>query len=113
MKLIIAIIQPHKLEDVKSALQREGIDRLTVIDTQGYGKQKGHTEIFRGREYEILFTKKLQLEILVKDTEEKDRAIKAITEAARSGNIGDGKIFVLPVEEVIRIRTGEKNEAAV
>lgn len=113
MKLIIAIIQPIKLEEVKNALSREGIDRLTVIDVEGYGKQKGHTEIFRGREYEVVFTKKVQLEIVVKDDKEKERAIKAITETARTGKIGDGKIFVLPVEEVIRIRTGEKNEDAI
>lgn len=113
MKLIIAIIQPFKLDDVKEALKAENIDRLTVVDVEGYGKQKGHKEIFRGREYEVLFTRKVQLEIVVKNDDEKDRAIKAITETARSGNIGDGKIFVVPVEEVIRIRTGEKNEDAV
>lgn len=113
MKLIIAIIQPHKLDEVKNALAAQGIDRLTVIDAEGFGKQKGHKEIFRGREYEVLFTKKTQLEIVVKDETEKNKAIEAITSAARSGNIGDGKIFVLPVDEVIRIRTGEKNEDAV
>lgn len=113
MKLIIAIIQPNKLEEVKNALQELGISRLTVVDVEGYGKQKGHIEIFRGREYEIVFTRKIQLEIVVKDDKEKDTAIQAIVAAARTGNIGDGKIMVLPVEEVVRIRTGEKNEEAI
>ena len=113
MKLIIAIIQPNKLEEVKDALNKIGINRLTVVDVEGYGKQKGHKEIFRGREYEILFTKKLQLEILVKNDDEKNKTIDAIITSARTGNIGDGKIMVLPVEEVVRIRTGEKNEDAV
>jgi nitrogen regulatory protein PII len=112
MKLIIAVIQPNKLEDVKDALAAQGIERLTVLDAEGFGKQKGHKEIFRGREYEVLFTRKIQLEIAVKD-EEKDLVVKIITEAARTGNIGDGKIFVLPIEEVTRIRTGEKGEEAL
>jgi len=113
MKLIIAIIQPNKLEQVKDALQSEGISRLTVVDVEGYGKQKGHVEIFRGREYEIVFTRKVQLEIIVKDDKEKDVVLNTIINTARTGNIGDGKIVVLPVEEVIRIRTGEKNEDAI
>lgn len=113
MKLIFAIIQPNKLEEVKDALNTMGINRLTVVDVEGYGKQKGHKEIFRGREYEILFTKKVQLEILVKNEEEKNKALEAIISAARTGNIGDGKIIVMPVEEVIRIRTGEKGQEAV
>lgn len=113
MKLIIAIIQPNKLEQVKDALQSEGISRLTVVDVEGYGKQKGHVEIFRGREYEIVFTRKVQLEIIVKDDKEKDVVLSTIINTARTGNIGDGKIVVLPVEEVIRIRTGEKNEDAI
>jgi len=113
MKLIIAIIQPYKLEDVKNALQGAGISRLTVVDVEGYGKQKGHKEVFRGREYEVAFTKKVQLEIAVATDAEKDKVIELIVEAARTGNIGDGKILVLPVEEVIRIRTGEKNEDAI
>lgn len=113
MKLIIAIIQPNKLDEVKDALQQVEISRLTVVDVEGYGKQKGHIEIFRGREYEIMFTRKIQLEIVVKDNAEKDRAIEAIVNASRTGNIGDGKIVVLPVEEVVRIRTGEKNEEAI
>jgi len=113
MKLIIAIIQPNKLEEVKDALNQVGISRLTVTDVEGYGKQKGHREIFRGREYDVLFTKKVQLEILVKNDAEKQKAVDAIVLSARTGNIGDGKIMVLPVEEAIRIRTGEKNEDAV
>ncbi|HCL57684.1 MAG TPA: P-II family nitrogen regulator [Spirochaetia bacterium] len=113
MKLIIAIVQPNKVEDIKNALTEVGISRLTVVDVEGYGKQKGHVEVFRGREYEIVFTRKIQLEVLVKDEKEKETAINAIVSAARTGNIGDGKIIVLPVEEAVRIRTGEKNEDAV
>ncbi len=113
MKLIIAIIQPVKLEEVKDSLQEVGITRLTVVDVEGYGKQKGHLEIFRGREYEVVFTRKVQLEIVVKNDEEKNLALETISAAARTGKIGDGKIMVLPVEEVIRIRTGEKNEEAI
>lgn len=113
MKLIIAIIQPAKVQEVKEALSAEGINRLTVMDAEGFGKQKGHKEIFRGREYEVNFVKKVQIEVVVKNADEKDRALAVITEAARTGNIGDGKIFVVPVEEVIRIRTGEKNEEAI
>ncbi len=113
MKLVIAIIQPTKLESVKEALEQEGISRLTVVDVEGYGKQKGHKEIFRGREYEVVFTKKIQLEIAVKSDDEKDRVVNAIMNAAKTGNIGDGKVFVLPLEEVVRIRTGEKNEEAI
>ena len=113
MKLIIAIVQPNKVEDIKNALTEVGISRLTVVDVEGYGKQKGHVEVFRGREYEIVFTRKIQLEVLVKNDQEKEMAVNAIVSAARTGNIGDGKIIVLPVEEAVRIRTGEKNEDAV
>ncbi len=113
MKLILAIIQPNKLEEVKEALQEKGISRLTVVDVEGYGEQKGHTEIFRGREYDVVFTKKIQLEIVVKDSEQAKLAVDAISSAARTGNIGDGKIITIPVEEVIRIRTGEKDQEAI
>jgi nitrogen regulatory protein P-II 1 len=113
MKLIIAIIQPNKLDQVKIALGESGITRLTVVDVEGYGKQKGQMELFRGQEVEILFTRKLQLEIIVKDEAEKKTAIDAIIKTTRTGNIGDGKIIVIPVEEVIRIRTGEKNIEAI
>jgi nitrogen regulatory protein P-II 1 len=113
MKLILAIIQPNKVEEVKEALQEKGISRLTVVDVEGYGKQKGHIEIFRGREYEVVFTRKIQLEIVVKDDNEKNLAVDTLLAAARTGNIGDGKIIVLPVEEVVRIRTGEKDEEAI
>ena len=113
MKLVFAIIQTTMLDNVKDALAKEGISRLTVVDVEGYGKQKGHKEIFRGRKYEVVFTKKVQLEIIVKDDKEKDLVIGVITAAAKTGNIGDGKIFVVPVEEVIRIRTGERNQDAV
>jgi nitrogen regulatory protein P-II 1 len=113
MKLIIAIIQPNKLEEVKDALNKEGISRLTILDVEGYGKQKGHTEIFRGREYEIMFTRKVQLEIAVRNDKEKEVVVETILKNARTGNIGDGKIFVLPIEEVYRVRTGEKGEDAI
>ncbi len=113
MKLIIAIIQPNKLQQVKEKLNEQGINRLTVIGVEGYGEQKGHTEIFRGREYEVEFTKKIQLEIAVKNDDEKNLVLDTISTVARTGNIGDGKIFVLPIEEVVRIRTGEKNQEAI
>ncbi|HCL55446.1 MAG TPA: P-II family nitrogen regulator [Spirochaetia bacterium] len=113
MKMIVAVVQPNKISEIKDALNAAGIERLTVLDVEGYGKQKGHTEIFRGREYEVLFTRKTQIEVVVKNEQEKQAALDAIIKTARTGNIGDGKIFILPVEEVIRIRTGEKNEEAI
>ena len=113
MKMVLAIIQPNKLDEVKNALEEAGISRLTVVDVEGYGKQKGHVELFRGREYEVVFTRKVQLEIVVKNDQEKKLVIDTIISAARTGNIGDGKIIVVPVEEVVRIRTGEKDEAAI
>ena len=113
MKLIVAIIQPHKLDDVKEKLNRTEIYRLTVFDVQGYGQQKGHKEIYRGQEITRLVHKK-QLEIAVNDPFV-DSTIDAICEAARTdgGKIGDGKSFVLPMEECARIRTGERGDGAV
>ena len=115
MKKIEAIIQPNKLEAVKEALNEITVNRLTVSDVQGFGRQKGHTEIFRGHEYEVNFLRKIKLEIVVND-ELVESTVDAIIHAARSadgGKIGDGKIFILNIDDCIRIRTGEKGFSAV
>ena len=112
MKLIIAIIKPFKLEEVKTALQEVGVEGMTVSEVKGFGRQKGHTEIYRGSEYTVDFLPKLKLDIVLADTA-LDSAVQAIIKAAKTGKIGDGKIFVSPVEEAIRIRTEEKGENAV
>ena len=112
MKLIIAIIKPFKLEEVKAALSEVGIQGMTVTEVKGFGRQKGHTEIYRGSEYTVDFLPKVKIELAVAD-EILGKAITAITTAAKTGKIGDGKIFVLPVEDVIRIRTDEHGETAV
>jgi nitrogen regulatory protein P-II 1 len=112
MKLIIAIIKPFKLEEVKEALAAIGVDGMTVTEVKGFGRQKGHTEIYRGSEYTVDFLPKTKLEIVVGD-DLVPKAVEAITAAAKTGKIGDGKIFVLGVEEVVRIRTDERGEAAV
>ena len=112
MKLIIAIIKPFKLDEVKEALGAAGIQGLTVTEVKGFGRQKGHTEIYRGSEYTVDFLPKVKIEIAVAD-DITPKVIAAITTAAKTGKIGDGKIFVIPVETVLRIRTGERDEAAV
>jgi nitrogen regulatory protein PII len=112
MKLIIAIIKPFKLEEVKEALAAAGIEGMTVTEVKGFGRQKGHTEIYRGSEYTVDFLPKVKLEVAVAD-EVAGKAIDAIAKAAKTGKIGDGKIFVVPLEEVVRIRTDERGEAAV
>ena len=112
MKKIEAIIKPFKLDEVREALSEVGITGLTVTEVKGFGRQKGHTELYRGAEYVVDFLPKVKIEIVVA-TEQVDAAIEAIIKAARTGKIGDGKIFVMPVEHVVRIRTGETNEAAV
>ena len=115
MKLIVAIIQPHKLEDVKAALTEVEVFRLTVVDVQGFGRQKGHTEIYRGREISVNLLRKVQLQIAVNDAFV-EPTISAIIKGGRSGEkgeIGDGKIFVLPLEDCIRIRTGERGSDAI
>ena len=112
MKKVEAIIKPFKLDEVKEALAKEGIEGMTVTEVKGFGRQKGHTELYRGAEYVVEFLPKVKLEILVDD----DRAAVvalAIEDAARSGQIGDGKIFILPVEEALRIRTGERGSSAL
>lgn len=112
MKKIEAIIKPFKLDDVKEALNKIGIKGMTVYDVKGYGRQKGHTEIYRGAEYEVDFIPKTKLEIII-DAEQVDQVVEAIREAANTNKIGDGKIFVQPIEEVIRVRTGEKGREAI
>ncbi|HLG89108.1 MAG TPA: P-II family nitrogen regulator [Alphaproteobacteria bacterium] len=112
MKKIEAIIKPFKLEDVKEALNKVGVQGLTVTEAKGYGRQKGHTELYRGAEYVVDFLPKVKIEVVLDDGL-LDRAIEAIQHAAHSGKIGDGKIFVSPIEEVIRIRTGEKGADAI
>lgn len=112
MKLIIAVIRPHKLQDVKGALSEAGIIGMTVTDIRGHGRQKGHVERYRGSEYTIDLLPKVRIEAVVRE-DQVETALKAITEAARTGEIGDGKIFVLPVSDTIRVRTGERGEDAV
>jgi nitrogen regulatory protein PII len=112
MKLITAIIKPFKLEEVKEALAAAGIEGMTVTEVKGFGRQKGHTEIYRGSEYTVDFLPKVKVEIAVAD-DVAGKAIDAIAKAAKTGKIGDGKIFVTPLEEVIRIRTDERGESAV
>ena len=112
MKLIIAIIKPFKLEEVKEALAEAGIEGMTVTEVKGFGRQKGKTEIYRGSEYAVDFLPKIKIEVVLGE-DKLDEAVDTIIQSARTGKIGDGKIFVLPVEEAVRIRTGEKAEAAV
>ncbi|HBO37833.1 MAG TPA: P-II family nitrogen regulator [Pasteurellaceae bacterium] len=112
MKQLTAIIQPFRLDDVRDALYDIGIQGMTVSEVKGFGRQKGHTELYRGAEYVIDFLPKIQIDIALTD-DMLDRAIEAICAAAQSGKIGDGKIFVKPLERIIRIRTGESDESAV
>ena len=112
MKLITAIIKPFKLDEVREALADTGVTGLTVTEVKGFGRQKGHTELYRGAEYVVDFLPKVKVEIVVADSL-LDRAMEAIITAARTGKIGDGKIFVTTVEQVVRIRTGESGEAAI
>ena len=112
MQLIEAIIKPFKLDDVREALNQKGVEGLTVTEVKGFGRQKGHTELYRGAEYVVDMLPKLKLEILVRD-DDVEGVITAISEAANTGKIGDGKIFVSTVSDVIRIRTGERGEAAI
>ncbi len=112
MRIVQAIIKPFKLDDVKEALSKLGIQGMTVTEVKGFGRQKGHTELYRGAEYVVDFLPKIKLEVAVPD-ETADKVVQAIVEAANTGRIGDGKIFVLPVEETIRIRTGERGPDAV
>ena len=112
MKLITAVIKPFKLDEVREALSAIGIQGLTVTEVKGFGRQKGHTELYRGAEYVVDFLPKVKVEVVVKD-DEVERCIDAILKAAKTGKIGDGKIFVTPVEQVVRIRTGETGKEAL
>lgn len=112
MKLITAIIKPFKLDDVRDALQEVGVSGITVSEVRGYGRQKGHTELYRGAEYSVDFLPKLKLETAV-SSDMVERAVEAITQAAATGKIGDGKIFIISLEEIIRIRTGETGAKAI
>ena len=112
MKLITAIIRPFKLDEVRESLSQAGVSGITVTEVKGFGRQKGHTELYRGAEYVVDFLPKIKIEVIVAD-ETVEPAVEAIIKAARTGKIGDGKIFVMPVEQVVRIRTGESGEAAI
>jgi nitrogen regulatory protein P-II 2 len=112
MKLIIAIIKPFKLEEVRDALTAIGVHGMTVTEVKGYGRQKGHMEIYRGAEYAVNFLPKVRLEVAV-PTDQADKVVEAIGTAAKTGQIGDGKIFVTPIEQALRIRTGESNADAL
>jgi nitrogen regulatory protein P-II 1 len=112
MKLIIAIIKPFKLEEVKTALAEVGVEGMTVTEVKGFGRQKGHTEIYRGSEYTVDFLPKVKIEVGVAD-ESVSKAVAAIVKSAKTGKIGDGKVFVVPVEDVVRIRTDERGDTAL
>ncbi|AUL47429.1 transcriptional regulator [Bordetella trematum] len=112
MKQVTAIIKPFKLDEVREALAEVGVSGLTVTEVKGFGRQKGHTELYRGAEYVVDFLPKIRLDVVLAD-ELVEQAIEAILKAARTGKIGDGKIFVMPVEQAIRIRTGESDEQAL
>jgi nitrogen regulatory protein PII len=112
MKKVEAIIKPFKMEDVKDALAEIGVEGMTVSEVKGFGRQKGHTEIYRGSEYTVDFLPKVKFEIVVNDAVA-DRVVQAVVKSAKTGKIGDGKVFVTPIEEAIRIRTEERGEAAV
>ena len=112
MKKIEAVIKPFKLDEVREGLSEVGVTGLTVTEVKGFGRQKGHTELYRGAEYVVDFLPKIKIEVIVAD-ETVEPAVEAIIKAARTGKIGDGKIFVMPVEQVVRIRTGESGDAAI
>ena len=112
MKLVSAIVQPFRLEEVKEALQGTGVQGMTVSEVRGYGRQRGHTEVYRGAEYQVDFVPKVKVDVLCDDGQV-ERIIESVVGAARSGQIGDGKIYVVPVEQVVRIRTGEMGRDAI
>jgi nitrogen regulatory protein P-II 1 len=112
MKLVVAIVKPFKVDEVKAALLALGVQGITVTDARGFGRQRGHTEVYRGAEYQIDFVPKERLEVLVSDADV-DRVVEGLIESARTGKIGDGKVWVLPVEAAYRIRTGEAGEDAL
>ena len=112
MKLITAVVKPFKLGDIKDALHAAGVQGLTVSEAQGHGRQRGHTEVYRGAEYQVDFVPKVRIEVIA-DDEDADRVVDVITSAARTGKIGDGKIWVTPVENLVRVRTGERGTEAI
>jgi nitrogen regulatory protein P-II 1 len=112
MKLVTAIVKPFKLDDIKAALDSAGSHGMTVSETQGYGRQRGHTEVYRGAEYQVDFVPKVRVEVLV-DDDEAERVVDAIVAAARTGKIGDGKVWVQTVDTVVRVRTGERDADAL
>ncbi len=112
MKLVTAVIKPHKWEDVRTALEMIGVTGMTVSEVSGYGRQKGHTEVYRGAEYDIALVPKIRVEIVV-DDQDADAVADAIVRAAQTGRIGDGKVWVVPVDSVVRVRTGDQDEAAL
>ncbi|MDT0572110.1 P-II family nitrogen regulator [Streptomyces sp. DSM 3412] len=112
MKLITAIVKPYRLDAVKTALQEMGVDGLTVSEASGYGRQRGHTEVYRGAEYQVDLVPKVRIEIVVEDADS-DAVIETIVKAAQTGKIGDGKVWALPVETVVRVRTGERGPDAL
>lgn len=112
MKIVVAVIKPFKLEEVKDALTEAGVQGMTVTDARGFGRQRGHTEVYRGAEYQVDFIPKTRIEVAV-DDDHADEVVKAIVTAARTDQIGDGKVWVLPAEQVVRIRTGEKGPDAL
>jgi nitrogen regulatory protein P-II 2 len=112
MKIVMAVIKPFKLDEVRDALTEQGVHGLTVTEVKGYGRQKGHTEIYRGTEYAVNFLPKVKIEVAVDDSQA-DKVVEAITAAAKTGQIGDGKIFVIPLDHAVRIRTGESDSAAL
>jgi nitrogen regulatory protein P-II 1 len=112
MKLVVAVVKPFKLDEVKDALKRLGVSGMTLTEAQGFGRQRGHTEVYRGAEYEVDFVPKLRMEVLVDDAQA-DEVVEAIQQAAATGKIGDGKIWVTAVETVVRVRTGERGSDAL
>ncbi|HVU73230.1 MAG TPA: P-II family nitrogen regulator [Mycobacteriales bacterium] len=112
MKLVTAVVKPFKLDDVKAALEAFGVHGMTVSEVQGYGRQKGHTEVYRGAEYQVAFNPKVRIEVVVDDADAED-AVAAVSKAAQTGSIGDGKVWVVPVETLVRVRTGERGSDAL
>ena len=112
MKLVTAVVKPHKWEDVRVALEAVGVTGMTVCEVSGYGRQKGHTEVYRGAEYDIALVPKIKVEIVV-DDDDADPVVGIVVKTAQTGRIGDGKVWVVPVDAVVRVRTGERDESAV
>ncbi len=112
MKLVTAVVKPHKWEEIREALETFGVTGMTVSEVSGYGRQKGHTEVYRGAEYDIALVPKIRIEIVVDDADTAD-VVDIITKTAQTGRIGDGKIWVVPVESAVRVRTGDRDEAAL